>query len=102
MALIKSFSVTTALFAAAFSFAAPATADDQMFADALDMIGVSVGDPAAVGRGVCASFDAGQTLPAVVDQLSAAHGITVDDASMVAGFSVAEYCDHHEGALTLG
>lgn len=102
MALIKSFIVSPALFATAFAFAAPATADDQMFADALDMIGVVVGDPAAVGRGVCASFDAGQSLPTVVDRLSAAHGITVDDASMVAGFSVAEYCDHHEGALTLG
>ncbi|AQA04279.1 hypothetical protein BVC93_19700 [Mycobacterium sp. MS1601] len=105
MALLKTLTVCAALTTAAGALSAPAAADDALFVDMLDMVGISVGDSAtavAVGRGVCASLDSGQQLPAVVEQLSATHGITVEDASMVAGFSVAEYCDHHEGALKPG
>lgn len=98
---------TLCTLTAAWAFAAciaapPAAADDQMFVDALDMIGVSVGDSAAaaaVGRGVCASFDAGTPLPTVVDRLADEHDLSTEDASLVTGFAVAEYCDRHEGAL---
>lgn len=65
------------------------------------MLGITI-DPVsavAMGRSVCSSFDDGLSLPAVVGQLSAAHGLSIEDASLVAGFSVAEYCDHHKEAL---
>lgn len=97
--------VTALLIAAAFLGAAPAAADDETFVGALEMIGVTVDSSAAaaeMGRAVCAGFDAGQPLPAVVEQLSAGHGLSFETASMVAGFSVAEYCDDHESALSLG
>jgi hypothetical protein len=94
--------VAPALIGAALLSAAPATADDDTFVGALEMLGLDVEDPAAVvamGRSVCADFDAGATLPAVVDRLSADRGLSIEDASLVAGFSVAEYCDQHEDAL---
>ena len=82
--------------------AAPASADDETFLGALEMVGIAADDPAAavaMGRSVCASFDNGQTVPVIVDRLSTQHGLSVDQAGLVTGFSVAEYCDHHEGAL---
>lgn len=103
--LPKTITATTVLLAAACLTAAPAAADDDTFVGALEMIGVTAESPAAaaeMGRSVCAGFNAGQALPVVVEQLSAGHDLSFETASMVAGFAVAEYCDHHESALRLG
>ncbi|MGW0160212.1 DUF732 domain-containing protein [Mycobacterium sp. NPDC003323] len=105
MALLKSLALSAALIVAGGVTAAPAVADDETFRGALEMIGVVVDSPAAageMGRAVCAGFDAGHPLPAVADQLAAGHGVDLETAGMIAGFSVAEYCDHHKGALSLG
>lgn len=103
--MLKSLTVPLALTAAALLTAAPAAADDATFLGALEMIGVVVDGPAAageIGRAVCAGFDTGQPLPAVVQQLATGHGLDHETAGMIAGFSVAEYCDHHHGMLDLG
>lgn len=97
--------LAAALGAVAVGVAGPAAADDETFVGALEMIGVDVGGAAAaaaMGRSVCADLDRALTVPAVVARLSDQHGLTAEDAALVTGFSVAEYCDHHEGALQLG
>ncbi|MGU3502520.1 DUF732 domain-containing protein [Mycobacterium sp. C31M] len=94
--------VLAAALVTAMATAAPAAADDAYFVDVLDLMDITVGDaPTAVamGRSVCADFDLGTPLAAVVDRLAGTHGLSAEDAALVAGFSVAEYCDQHEPAL---
>lgn len=86
----------------ALAAAVPAAADDQDFADALEIIGVAVDGPGsagAMGRSACARLDGGDDVVSTVNALAASHGLDLETAALVVGFSVAEYCDHHEGAL---
>lgn len=94
--------MTAVLGAAALMTAAPAAADDQMFLDVLDMMGVPAADPAAaveMGHAVCAGLDQGQSLHVVADSIAAANGLTPEQSGMVVGASVAAYCDQHRALV---